>query len=122
MLKKIIQSALFEGEGSANLLETNLSPVDETKNIQTLTYYKNRKAGNLFLRNNIYKKNTLHAIRKGVNPTNHILDTQLLLSNSITDKPRSEWWHKKSRYQQSAVQISLDSNEITQLSVKMKFI
>ena len=30
------------------IIETNLSPVDETKNIQTLRYYKNRKVGNLF--------------------------------------------------------------------------
>ena len=31
------------------IIDMNLSPVDETKNIQTLIYYKNRKFGNLFL-------------------------------------------------------------------------
>ena len=34
-----------------SITETNLSPVDETENIQTLLYYKNRKVGNLFVKN-----------------------------------------------------------------------
>ena len=72
-----------------SITETNLSPVDETKNIQTLIYYKNRKVDNLFLKSHPHKKIYsrylpiyVHVLRKSVNPTNRILDIQLHLSNS----------------------------------------
>ena len=47
---------------SKSIIETNLSPVDEIKNIQTLIYYKNRKVGNLFLKNNPHKKTVSHVV------------------------------------------------------------
>ena len=78
-----------------SIIETNLYPVDEKKTyiyIQTLIYYKKQKSqqsfGNFRKVGNL-KKNSLsrcpsdiHALRKCVNPTNHIMDTQLHLSNS----------------------------------------
>ena len=45
-----------------SIIETNLSPVDQTKNIQTLIYYKNRKVSNLFLKNNPHKKTISHVV------------------------------------------------------------
>ena len=47
-----------------SIIETNLSHFDETRNIQTLIYYENRKVGYLFLKNSPHKKTVCHAVHQ----------------------------------------------------------